>query len=98
MLTFPDGLTTFVGRLMSRLVQGSHDYGDRSFTRPFPEILDEWQDECVDIVGWGYVTWVRIENMREEMRRELERRPGVQQAEDAAPASDSGPEGGGTDS
>jgi hypothetical protein len=30
--------------------------------------LDELQEECVDLAGWGYLLWLKCERMREGLR------------------------------
>lgn len=57
----------FCRRLAARLEMGAHDYGDRSFQRPPGELLAELQLEALDLAGWGFILWERIERMRERL-------------------------------
>ncbi len=47
-----------------RLEQGRHVYEDRSFSADPAELLAELQQEALDLAGWGFVLWSRLEAMR----------------------------------
>lgn len=53
-------LDLFVARLDARLAKGAEDYGDRSPSRPFYELLDEMQQELLDIAGWACMAWRKV--------------------------------------
>ncbi|MEI9940513.1 MAG: hypothetical protein WDO69_25135 [Pseudomonadota bacterium] len=55
---------SFVGEVRARLEAGRAAYGDRSFTRPPAELLGELQQEALDLAGWGFVLWCRLESLR----------------------------------
>ena len=57
-------LDRFVQRLRARLVAGAATYGNRSFTRPAAELVDEIQQELEDVAGWGLLLWLRLERLR----------------------------------
>ena len=57
-------LDQFVGRLRARLATGAATYGDRSFTRPAVELVDEIQQELEDVCGWSLLLWIRLERIR----------------------------------
>lgn len=57
--SFPE----FAAAVRSRLDRGRKDYGDVSFTRPIPELLEELAQECLDIAGWGFVLWTRAQRL-----------------------------------
>jgi hypothetical protein len=57
-------LDRFVARLRARLEVGAREYGDRSFTRPAAEGVDEVQQELEDVAGWGLLLWIRLERLR----------------------------------
>ena len=57
-------LDRFVTRLRARLAAGAREYGDRSFTRPAADLVDELQQEVEDIAGWGLILWIRLERLR----------------------------------
>ena len=50
-----------------RLEQGKTEYRDRSFSRDSAELLEELQQEALDLAGWGFVLWHRLEQMREAL-------------------------------
>ena len=50
-----------------RLEQGRIEYQDRSFSRDSAELLEELQQEALDLAGWGFVLWHRLEQMREAL-------------------------------
>ena len=54
----------FVARLRARLAAGTATYGDRSFTRPAAELVDEIQQELEAVAGWGLILWIRLERLR----------------------------------
>ena len=62
-------LDRFVQRLRARLVAGAATYGDRSFTRPAAELVDEIQQELEDVAGWGLLLWIRLERLRGAVER-----------------------------
>lgn len=57
-------LDRFVARLRTRLEAGAATYGDRSFTRPAAELVDEVQQELEDVCGWSLLLWIRLERLR----------------------------------
>ena len=57
-------LDRFVARLRARLEAGAATYGDRSFTRPAAELVDEIQQELEDVCGWSLLLWIRLERLR----------------------------------
>ena len=50
------------------LKAGAVAYQDRSFGRDPDELLEELQAEALDLAGWGFVLWCRIEAMRGALR------------------------------
>lgn len=59
----------FLDRVRARLAAGAAEYGDRSFTRPTDDLLDEIQQELEDVAGWGAILWARIDRMRTQPMR-----------------------------
>ena len=57
-------LERFVQRLRARLVAGAQTYGDRSFTRPAAELVEEVQQELEDVCGWSLLLWIRLDRLR----------------------------------
>lgn len=50
--------------LDKRLEQGQKEYGDKSFCESTSELLDEIQQEVLDIAGWSYILWERLERLK----------------------------------
>ena len=61
-MKFPDHLGKFQSQWIDRLRKGSLVYGDKD--RPVSEYLEELQEECVDLAGWGYQLWLKVERMK----------------------------------
>lgn len=60
---------TFVEAVARRLKDGRRAYGDRSFSRPPAELLSELAQETLDLAGWGFVLWFRIQALRSVAQR-----------------------------
>lgn len=50
----------FVSCVRSRLERGKKDYGDVSFERPLQEVVDEIRQEALDLCGWSFILWARL--------------------------------------
>jgi hypothetical protein len=57
----------FFRDLEARLVQGAKEYGDASFAGPVSSTLGEIEEEFLDVAGWGYIGWVKIQRLRERI-------------------------------
>jgi hypothetical protein len=57
----------FAEAVRARLEAGRAAYGDKSFERPPAELVGELQQEALDLAGWGFVLWCRLEAMRAAM-------------------------------
>ena len=62
----------FVESLRARLEVGRQEYGDRSLMRAPEELLGELAEEAMDLAGWGFMLWTRIQNV---LGRVAEARP-----------------------
>ena len=86
----------FGAAMRQRLEQGRKTYGDRSFQRPPAELLAEIQEELLDIAGWGFIAWTRLEELKNSLQRCAEPlAPTTSAAPDAqthAPSTQGGPE------
>jgi hypothetical protein len=51
-------------RLRERLVVGAREYGNKSFEKTNNELLKEIQEEILDVAGWSYILWEKIERLR----------------------------------
>lgn len=54
----------FLLLLNARLEMGAEAYSDVSFERPAMELIEEIQQEVLDMAGWGYVLWERLERLK----------------------------------
>jgi hypothetical protein len=54
----------FAAIVRRRLDVGAREYGDASFTRPPSELSGEIEQELLDVVGWGFVLWCRMQALR----------------------------------
>jgi hypothetical protein len=59
--------STFTAAVARRLEAGREDYGDRSFTRPPPELVDEIAEELLDVCAWSFILWHRVEGLRDRL-------------------------------
>jgi hypothetical protein len=53
----------FLGNLRDRLALGAQEYGNKSFSREFEELVDEILQEDVDRAGWSYIIWAKAKTM-----------------------------------
>ncbi len=59
----------FTAAVGERLEAGSETYGDRSFSLAPGSLVAELEQEALDLAGWGYVLWHRLERMRAAAER-----------------------------
>lgn len=64
-----DAFDEFTRAVRSRLEAGRVAYGDRSFSRPPVELVEELRQEALDLAGWGFVLFVRLRALEEAARR-----------------------------
>ena len=50
--------------MKKRLDTGYREYGDGSFSKDPKELLEEVAQETLDIVGWGFILWTRLQVMK----------------------------------
>ena len=65
-----DNFPGFVGAVFQRLEKGREAYGDTSFDKPIGELLGELEQECLDLAGWGFVLWSRLQRIKSATNRE----------------------------
>ena len=63
----------FTEAVQARLAAGAETYGDASLDRPTSELIEEAEQEALDIDGWGFFVWQRIQRLKAKMA-EIERR------------------------
>jgi hypothetical protein len=63
-LKLKSDLPVYVSLLEERLRKGADSYGDASFSMPPQDAIAEIQQEVLDISGWGFILWSRLEDLR----------------------------------
>lgn len=53
--------------LKKRLKVGAECYGDKSFDKTEGRLLQEIQEEILDIAGWSYILWAKIERLKAKL-------------------------------
>ena len=59
-----EAFSAFAREVRARLDAGRVAYGDASFSRDPAELVGELQQEALDLAGWGFVLWCRLERVR----------------------------------
>lgn len=67
-----DTFHAFIAAVAARLEAGREAYGDKSFSKDAAELIGELEQESLDLAGWGYVLFVRLEAMRAALESEPE--------------------------
>ena len=60
---------SFLAQLELKVQRGADEYGDASFQLPLATVISEWEAEALDIAGWGFVLWVRMQRLRDAMAK-----------------------------
>ncbi len=68
-LDYPDHLGSFLLKLGDRLATGHRVYGSASFARTPYELLEELEQELLDVAGWGYITFAKVQDMKRKLCR-----------------------------
>ena len=53
----------FLKRVTARLEKGGQDYGDTSFSKDGPQLLEEIKQELEDVAGWSFILWTRLDKL-----------------------------------
>jgi hypothetical protein len=61
---FPD----FMEAVRLRLAAGRETYGDSSFTMPLQAVNTEIAQELMDLCGWAFILWTRVQNLERQLR------------------------------
>lgn len=56
---------SFLQALELKVEAGARNYGDKSFSKSPERLLDELAAETLDIAGWGFILWVRLQRLKE---------------------------------
>ena len=54
--------------MQQRLQNGFEEYGDNSFDRDPRVTLGEIEQELLDVVGWGFILWTRLQVLKDRMQ------------------------------
>lgn len=55
------GFDTYARAVRKRLEAGRESYRDESFRKSPAELLAEVSEELLDVAGWAYVAWCRVQ-------------------------------------
>lgn len=59
----------FTSAVAARLDAGRKNYGDVSFTMTPERLVGEIREELLDVAGWGFVLWTRLNEIEERLSR-----------------------------
>ncbi len=54
----------FLEVMEQRLHTGFLEYGDGSFERPMRDLAGEIEEEMLDIIGWAFIGWCRLQALK----------------------------------
>jgi len=60
-----DGWDEYMTDVVRRLRSGQQEYGNTSFSADPQQLLRELQQELLDVSGWGFILWRRLERVRQ---------------------------------
>lgn len=60
----------FTKAVHRRLQAGAAEYSDKNFSADPLHLIDELQQECMDLAGWGFILHQRLERMREAVGKQ----------------------------
>lgn len=55
-------------KLEERLIAGAKAYGNKSFDKDSHKLIGEIQEEILDIAGWSYILWQRLETLKQQTK------------------------------
>lgn len=55
----------YAAEVERRLRSGQREYGDTNFAADPRRLLQELQQELLDVSGWGFILWQRLERVRQ---------------------------------
>ena len=59
----------FIKELDEKLLNGYKEYGDGSFTLSPKRLTAELKEEALDICGWGFILWVRLDELEKNAKK-----------------------------
>ena len=63
----------FITELDAKMLKGYREYSDKSFDLPPEELIRELTEEVLDISGWGLILYVKLKEMENAAKIEIER-------------------------
>lgn len=67
-----DSWDQYVELVRKRMEQGEQDYQGRSFELPASATIDEIEQELLDVFGWGFIAWRRIQAAKAALAKKLQ--------------------------
>ncbi len=64
-----DAWPAFTSVVRDRLEVGAHAYGDSSFDMPAGKLALEIEQEMLDVMGWGFILWCRMQTLKAKLER-----------------------------
>ena len=64
------GFDKFVAELKRRMSAGHAEYGDASFEREAEDLIGEITEELMDVCGWSYILYLRLEAMKRALEEQ----------------------------
>ena len=64
-----DMFDRFCYEVRQRLVLGKETYGDSSFEKPLANIVEEIRQEALDLTGWSFILYCRIDELQKNIRQ-----------------------------
>ncbi len=59
--------------VLAKLAKGAVEYGDTSLDADSEKLIGEIEEELLDITGWGFLQWSRIQTLKAKLRAIEER-------------------------
>lgn len=63
-VTHEESRQRFITALHAKLDKGAVEHGDKSFELSPVQLLEELQAEALDLAGWGWILWDRLERLK----------------------------------
>lgn len=76
-MTPAESRAVFFDKLHQKLEQGAREHGDKSFDLTSNRLVEELQAEALDLAGWGWILWDRLERLRKGCMMMETRRRGI---------------------
>jgi len=76
------GFDAFMRGVRKRLIAGREVYRDESFGADPTELLGEVCEELLDVCGWAYVTWCRVQALAQQVDEARRRMAAVAREEE----------------